>query len=97
MPKTMRSTLAGEIDLLFRNLIKCLVIASYRNAAKKLSHLEEAATELDLLKAFLQIAWETQALTTTKYTVLATPLEEVGKMLGGWIRQVKENPASGRE
>lgn len=43
---------------------------------------------MDLLKFFLQIAWELKALDNKKYLALSAPLIEVGKMLGGWRKQL---------
>lgn len=42
----------------------------------------------------LQIAWEIKALDNKKYIALSEHLNEVGRMLGGWNKQVRrENPA----
>ena len=32
----------------------------------------------------LRIAWETKALDTKKYISLSEPLNEIGRMIGGW-------------
>ena len=40
-----------------------------------------------MLKFFLQISWEIRALDDKKYIALSGYLTEIGKMLGGWIKQ----------
>ena len=47
-------------------------------------------TQVDLLKFFLQIAWEINSLENKKFIALSEPLNEVGKMLGGWYRQLEK-------
>lgn len=39
---------------------------------------------MDILKFFVQLAWESKIIPNDKYITLSAKLEEVGKMLGGW-------------
>ncbi|MEK7134943.1 MAG: four helix bundle protein [Patescibacteria group bacterium] len=51
--------------------------------------------KLDLLKFFLQISWEVKVLDNKKFILLSEKLNEIGKMIGGWLRQLtKENSAN---
>lgn len=72
--------------------------AVYLNKEQKLPVVQKAAAKLDLLKFFLQIAWEIKAIDNKKYQILSEPLVEIGKMFGGWLKQIqsqiKPNPAS---
>ncbi len=34
------------------------------------------------------VLWETKSIDNKKYIALSTPLEEIGKMLGGWQGQI---------
>ncbi len=45
-----------------------------------------------MLKFFLQLGWEIKVLDNSKYVALSEPLDEVGRMLGGWLRQVTLPP-----
>ena len=57
-------------------------------------YVQKAIAKLDLIKFFLQITWEIKALDNKKYIILSEKLNEIGKMLGGWYRQLsKENLA----
>lgn len=57
-------------------------------------YIVKASTKLDVLKFFLQLSWEIKALDNKKYSVLSQKLNEIGKMLGGWQRQlIKQTPA----
>lgn len=43
---------------------------------------------MDLLKFFLQVAWEIGALDNKKYAMISEPLGEAGRMLGGWLKKM---------
>jgi len=94
-PKTARYTLGEKIDALFIRTIEYIFTASHLYKTEKLPYIKKAISSLDLLKFFLQVAWEIKALDNKKYLELSKHLNEISKMLGGWIRQVsKENPAN---
>lgn len=52
-----------------------------------------AIRKTDTLKVLLMVLWETKSLDTKKYGALSEPIEEMGRMLGGWYNQlVKTQP-----
>jgi 23S rRNA-intervening sequence protein len=83
-PKKSRYTLGDRIDILFVQILELLFTASYQGKEDKLSTLTLAVKRTDTLKFLIRIAWELRALDTKKYEQLAIPLDEMGKMLGGW-------------
>ena len=94
-PKTSRYTLGARIDDYFLETIEALFIASYLSKQEKIPYLKKAGVKLDLLKFFLQISWELNVLEKKQYIILSTPLNELGKMLGGWMRGIqKETPVN---
>lgn len=95
VPKDARYSLGLKVDTLFVGVLESIFIASYLQKEQKLPYLKQATKRLDLVKFFLQVMWEIRALDNKKYVVLSEKLDGVGKMLGGWIRQIgKQNPAS---
>lgn len=93
IPKTSRYSLGIKIDNLFMETTECIFIASKLNKEQKLPFLQKASAKLDMLKFFLQIAWEIKSLDNKKYITLSEQLNEIGRMLGGWQRQfLKQNP-----
>jgi hypothetical protein len=76
--------------------LELLYAASYAKPEQKSLHLEKATARLDLVKFFLQVLWEIKALDNKKYITLSENFSELGRQLGGWMRQTnkaKENPA----
>lgn len=88
LPRLSRYTLGAKIDTLYCDTLELLLLAGYTQRERKLVIVERASTKLDALKFFLQTAWELKVIDTKKYTLLASPLVEVGKMLGGWRKQL---------
>lgn len=94
-PKKSRYTLGEKIGSLFIDTIELLFIASYLNKEQKLPYLQRASGKLSLLKFFLQITWELKVLDNKKYITLSKHLDEIGKMLGGWMRGIQSLNKSG--
>ncbi len=98
VPKDSRYTLGTKIDSLLVEVLGLIFTASYLGKNEKLPYVRRAMVRLDLVKFFLQILWEIKGLDNKKYIHFSEGLNEIGKMLGGWIKQLsKENPASGGE
>lgn len=70
-------------------LIEYTIQASYADKIEKITALKRASLKLDFLKFFLQISWEVKSLDNKKYISISEKLNEVGKMLGGWMKAIK--------
>ncbi|MFH1667608.1 MAG: four helix bundle protein [Candidatus Komeilibacteria bacterium] len=92
LPKTQKYSLGLKIDTLFGEIIEAIATASFLRQNEKIPYVRRAIQKLDTLKIFLMIIWEIKALDNKKYTALSIPLDEIGKMLGGWNGQLlKQN------
>ena len=61
--------------------------AQYVKREQKLTALQKASVSFDMLKFFLQILWEIKCISANQYGLLSEKLHEIGKMLGGWLKQ----------
>ncbi|MEX2429923.1 MAG: four helix bundle protein, partial [Patescibacteria group bacterium] len=89
-PRLSRYSLGAKIDSLFTDTIELLLLAGYASRPDKVALVRRASGKLDALKFFLQVAWELKALDNRKYAQLSEQLAEVGKMLGGWRKQLTQ-------
>jgi hypothetical protein len=89
LPKSKRHTIAGKIDELFIEVIESVSLAALAHKNEKMVHINKASTKLDLLKIFLEIAWEIGVLEKKRYIAISQTLVEPGKMIGGWMRQTQ--------
>lgn len=93
VPKTQRYTLALRIDRLFVEIIEATVSAGFLPRTNKQPWVRLAIRKLDTLKILLMVLWETGSLENKKYAALSLPLDETGRMLGGWNGQLIKNNA----
>lgn len=88
-PKKDRFTIGIKCENILLEILDLLFTA---NAAYKNSRLELLATcdtRLKVLKTCLRLAFDIKAIQQKEYLTLQTLLQEIGKMLGGWIRQTQ--------
>ncbi|OGD93724.1 hypothetical protein A3H87_04830 [Candidatus Curtissbacteria bacterium RIFCSPLOWO2_02_FULL_42_37] len=88
-PKTRRYTLGQRLDDLTLDIFELLF--SIPNAKSKVETLMQISTKLDLIKVLLRLAKDNQAIKSNRYLELQATLQEIGKMLGGWIRAAKQS------
>lgn len=89
MPKKDKYTLGEKTQKTTLDLMELLIEASYVEKTRKTSALDNAAVKLDLLKTLVRLAQDLKALPTNKYLLLEEKLQEVGRMLGGWIKSLR--------
>jgi len=83
-PKTERFSIGQKISQTFIDVMELSFTASYLSPEQKVVLLTKASSPLDVLKFFVQLAWESKLISTEKYIELSKKLEEIGRMLGGW-------------
>lgn len=88
MPKQDRHTLGEKIQNTCLAMLSDLIYASRTDRKNKFGFLEQAATKLDILKLLLRLSEDIKAIPTKRYLTLSEKLQEIGKMLGGWIRSL---------
>ena len=103
LPKLHRHTLGQRIDTLFIEIIEAISTAAFLSREEKQPYVRLAIRKVDTLRILLMILWETKSLDNKKYIALSEPLDEIGKMLGGWHgqllkqMQVKKTPPLNKE
>jgi len=82
--RTARFGLGAKIDILFLDLLELLRKAVWAQVGKKIIILQEALEKIDALRFFLQLLWEARLMSNNSYTFLATDIEDLGRIIGGW-------------
>ena len=57
---------------------------------EKVPTLEKASVKLNFLRIFVRLMKDTKAIDNNKYVALEVEVDEIGRMLGGWIKSSKE-------
>ena len=84
-PKRVRFTFSNRIDNLALDVVEDLVEARY--ARRKTDRLRAVNLKLERLRVLLRLCHETQLLPHKSYEFAMRSIDEVGRMVGGWIRQ----------
>ncbi|MDE1970080.1 MAG: diversity-generating retroelement protein Avd [Patescibacteria group bacterium] len=89
-PKKDRYTLGQYCEEYILQILKDIMLAAQITKDRKLPILESASGKLDMLKVFIRLTNDVDALSDKRYVVCQNHIQEIGKMLGGWIRSTRE-------
>lgn len=84
-PKKARFTFTDRILNLALSVVEDLVEARY--SKNKVAALRRANLNLEKMRVFTRICYESRFLSRKSYEHASYSINEVGKMLGGWIKQ----------
>lgn len=90
VPKQDRYTLWQKCDNLLLDVLEGIMVAGQTSKLVKLPVLETASTRLNLLRVFIRLLNDVKAIDNKQYIALQTKVDEIGRMLGGWIKSMKE-------
>lgn len=98
LPRLSRFSIGTKIDALFTELIQAILCAGYAQRSQKAILIEKASVTFDTLKFFLRLAWDMKLMDHKKFALLSPPMNEIGKMLGGWRKhaQIETPPNNGK-
>jgi hypothetical protein len=92
-PKSSKEVLGKRIETLALEVLELVCLAEYDEINSKLKKLNKISNNIDLLKVLIRLLYETKSSTKKKYILLEGNLQEMGRMTGGWIKDIKnKNP-----
>jgi hypothetical protein len=94
-PRQQRFVLAAAVQQTALRLQEQLIEAAY--AAHPLPHLREADVTLAKLRTYLRLCRDLELLKFNQYEHGARMLNEIGRLLGGWMKKEQPAPADGDE
>ncbi len=86
IPKTKRYTLWKRCDQVALSLLEGVIGVGFDSGAKQIERLQKISVDLDLLKVLIRLAKDTRCLDKKQYLEVESQLQEIGKMVGGWIK-----------
>ena len=87
-PKTEKYSLGQKLESLTLLILENSIEAVYLPKQEKIPFLREIDRKARLLKILIRLAHEVRAIDNKKYIALEERLQEIGKMLGGWIKSL---------
>lgn len=85
-PKKDRYTLGQKCEMLLLELLELIILAGNLPKQDKLPILKKASLKLDVLKVLFRLGKDLKIIDSKKYLILESFLQEIGRMLGGWIK-----------
>ena len=88
-PKRQKFGVGQKCENIIIEILESIIIALQIPKNNKLPYLEKASIKLNVLKIFFRLTTEFKIIDNKKYVNLEIYCQEIGKMLGGWIKSVK--------
>lgn len=89
-PKSEKFAIVADIKRCIDSIMEKAIEASKQYHKK--TTLQEMDVELEKLRHYLRLSHELGFLPIKKYEMLSRMVDEIGRMLGGWIKYTAENP-----
>jgi hypothetical protein len=86
-PKSEKFSLAAEIKTTMLGLLRRIVVCNKRYYKK--TTMQEMDADLDLLRSQVRLAKDLGFLPFGKYEVWSRMIDEIGRMVGGWMKSLK--------
>lgn len=90
--KNEENTLRKSSEITVLEVLELIVIATRQGKTDKFNTLKQIMRKLDTLKVFADMAKDVKQISESKYGEINEALENVSKMVGGWLKAV--NPAN---
>jgi four helix bundle protein len=88
-PKSERFVLGQQIENKTIDFIRLMIIANTER--EKSSVLQRSSVELDELRILIRLAKDLHFINIKQYGVAAEKLNEIGRLLSGWITKFSHN------
>ena len=89
VPKQDRYTVFEHCENKILDVIEGIFRANQKSSQEKIMILENVSISLNLLRIFIRLLKDIKSIELKKYVLLQTSIDEIGRMLGGWIRSIK--------
>ncbi len=86
-PRIHRFGLGERVQRLLLDFQDSLVAAGKTKSQTRREHLEAADIKLEQLRGWIRISRELDLFTVPQYEHVSRLVSEVGRLLGGWIKQ----------
>ncbi|MFA6006544.1 MAG: diversity-generating retroelement protein Avd [Candidatus Paceibacterota bacterium] len=88
--KQYKHTICEKVENYILEILELILQTNNVNRIEKLALLETMSLKLNMLRIFIRLMKDTRAIDMKKYVVLQADIDEIGRMLGGWIKSTRE-------
>ena len=84
-PRNYRITLGDRLDTQILCMLALVQRASLRR--EKIALLEQINEELNVFRSLLRLSVDLECLQSSQYEHVSKQIEEIGRQIGGWVKQ----------
>ena len=84
-PRSHRFVLGDRIETVALEVLELLIEAAYTR--NKVALLKRAGIQLEKLRYLIRMSKDLRFLSVRQYAHVSEQIDEVGRMVGGWLRQ----------
>ena len=95
-PKSQRFVVTARLQAALLDFQECITHANVRAGRERMSHLRQADGHLDVLRLYLRLAHQMGWLSLGSYEHVSRMVAQVGKLLGGWLKQTQHHGGAER-
>jgi len=88
--KQARYTIFLRCENVLLDIIEDILEASQLSKNEKLPVLMKASLKLNLLRVFIRLMKDVKSIDLKNYALMEESVDEIGRMLGGWLKSTKE-------
>ena len=85
-PRADRYSLGYKCESILLEVLDGLLMASTSDKIKKAAYLERVSVKINLFRVYIRLAKDIKAIENKKYIAIQEIVDEIGRMLGGWMR-----------
>jgi hypothetical protein len=89
LPRDQRFLLGERMQNLSMEILELLTEAYYIAPFEKKQKLQKVNLQLEMLRYYVRLCYETGYYNSGKYKEISEKLLELGRMTGGWIKSIK--------
>ncbi len=89
--KLYRSTVTQRLMDAALDFQEAILEANVYDGKLRLRHLKQADADLSKLRLYLRLIHDWQWISTGQYEHVSEQVAEIGRLLGGWIKQTETN------
>ena len=86
LPQKSRVVIGKKIEYLILKLLQLISQARFARDQEKIKLLKKTSDNLDFLKTLFRLTYEIKAIDQEKYFLFEEKLQEMGRILGSWIK-----------
>lgn len=87
-PRSEKHTFVAEIKETMMTILR-LIVSTNKKYYKKTT-MRELDTELEMLRTYIRLAKDLEFLPFKKYEIWSKKVNEIGKLIGGWLKSIKK-------